>query len=275
MDPTATAVTFCATAGALAVLQGVAWGTNARPYTAHAPLTLRWRVFYVFTFAMLHPRAVFAVAARFPSGAPPGWYLLCVAFLAAGQLYQLWVPYLLGAYSRRTASYFREAAPAIKLLPPLRGRPAPSAVDTVTLPLTLAALASGVALFTRQPRGERVAEATSLPALVVGSLALVAAVMVAADSCMSLWCPRYHCEPVEPVERVADTEDGAEVEEAAPAEGDGAGVAAPRGLAYAPVEERGSTAARQPAPGLANGLLFAALVAGSTAALWSCAYSDA
>ena len=116
------------------------WSTDARPFSTHDPAPLPDRVLHVLTYALPH----LALAAF---GAPLrglGYYLPILLTFTIDLLFNSWVPYLCSIRGRGWAATEARLtrANALRLLPPLCGRPAPALEHTLLLPLALFALAS-------------------------------------------------------------------------------------------------------------------------------------
>jgi hypothetical protein len=102
------------------------------------------------------------------------WYLPYATFFCAAQAANWWWPYLVGARGRGTDKLFAHVSGAVKALPPLAGREAPSAEHTVLFPLSLAALGTGVALYLRSPAWERRLLRSNRAAAAAGGLVALA-----------------------------------------------------------------------------------------------------
>jgi hypothetical protein len=160
-----------AAAGAVGAFEAVAWGVDLRPYTSHSPMPAYVRALLVSLNAA--PHLALAVCGSPPVGLAA--YLPYAAFFTSAQASNWWWPYLVGLRGRGSDTLIAHVAGSAKLLPPLQGRPAPSAEHTLLFPLSLASLTLGARAWLRLPAATRAAAGNSPMALGVASLTAVAA----------------------------------------------------------------------------------------------------
>jgi|EP00900_Chrysochromulina_parva_P019987 hypothetical protein len=159
---------FLGVASSIGLLEALAWGVHAPPYTAHDKMSIPVKAIQITLNSVPH---LVAAAALRGGQSFPAWYLPYAAFFCAGQASNWWLPYFFGLRGPRTAELFNHVSKTAKLLPPLGDRPAPSGEHTVLFPLSVSAFGLGAHLFLQLPRAERVGAAHAPATLAVGCLA--------------------------------------------------------------------------------------------------------
>jgi hypothetical protein len=160
-----------AAAGAVGAFEAVAWGVDLQPYTSHSPMPAYVRALLVSLNAA--PHLALAVCGCPPVGLAA--YLPYAAFFTSAQASNWWWPYLVGLRGPSSDTLIAHVAGSAKLLPPLRGRPAPSAEHTLLFPLSLASLTLGVRAWLRLPAATRASAGNSPAALGAAGLTAAAA----------------------------------------------------------------------------------------------------
>lgn len=159
-------VLFQAVAGAVGVIEAVAWGVDLRPWTAHSEMTVPVRVLQVGVNATPHLLA----AATLP--ASTGWYIPYSMFFCSAQACNWWWPYL-GIRGRKSDELSKHVADIKKILPDLKDgkQPAPSAEHTLLFPLSVTALGLALKIFVGKSAAEQMDYIHSKPAVFFTALA--------------------------------------------------------------------------------------------------------
>ena len=122
------------------------------------------------------PHAAFAALLVTGTAVPAafGIYLPALAFDCATRFSTWWLPYLLGWRGRRTERNTRHTRQSRRWLPPIAGRAAPTAVETMVFPACLATLGLGATAWAASDGGLRSASrrGVSLAAAAGGALLL-------------------------------------------------------------------------------------------------------